>query len=265
MPVYQWDAQDYERNSAQQRLWAQELIGKLALRGDEAVLDVGCGDGKITAEIAAGLTAGRVLGVDLSAEMIALAQARFPARIYPNLRFQQADANRLLFENEFDLAFSNATLHWLLDPFPALQGMARSLKPGGRILLQMGGKGNADELVAIADEIMHLPEWSPYFAGFEFPWGLYSPEQYRDWLLNASLQPTRLELIPKDMTHPGKAGLAGWVRTTWLPYTQRLPEEKRSAFVDVLVETYTAGHPPDPQGNTHVRMVRLEVEAFKRA
>lgn len=263
MPAYQWDAQDYEKNSAQQRLWAQELIPKLALRGAEAVLDVGCGDGKVTAEIAAGVPAGRVLGIDLSGEMISLAQARFPPGEYPNLRFQQGDASRLPFEGEFDVVFSNATLHWLRDHRPVLQGIARSLKPGGRILLQMGGRDNGAAIIAVIDEIRRQPEWSLYYAGFEFPYGFYTPEEYQGWLLAAGLQSTRLELVPKDMRQPGKAGLAGWLRTTLLPYTLRVPEEKRPTFIDTLVDAYSAGHPPDDQGNFHVDMVRLEVEAFR--
>ena len=260
---YQCDAQDYEKNSAQQRQWAQELISKLELRGDEAVLDVGCGDGKVTAEIAASVPAGRVVGIDLSGEMISLAQTRFPAGDYRNLRFQKEDASRLPFESDFDVVFSNATLHWLRDHRPALQSIARSLKPEGKILLQMGGKGNAAGIVAAIEELLRQPEWSPYFTGFDFPFGFYAPQAYKGWLLAAGLHPTRLELIPKDMLHPGKAGLAGWLRTTWLPYTQRLPEEKRSIFIAALVEAYTAVHPADDQGSVHVSMVRLEVEAVK--
>ncbi len=221
------------------------------------------GTAKLTAEIAAGVPAGHVVGIDLSGEMIALAQARFPAADYPNLRFQREDASHLPFSGEFDVVFSNATLHWLRDHRPALQGIAKSLKPGGKILLQMGGKGNAAGIVAAIQELVGQPEWLPYFTGFDFPYGFYAPQEYRGWLLAAGLEPTRLELIPKDMLHPGKAGLAGWLRTTWLPYTQRLPEEKRPGFLDALVDAYTALHPADERDNVHVSMVRLEVEAVK--
>ncbi len=220
MNSYQWDAKDYEKNSTQQRQWAQELLQKLDLRGDETILDVGCGDGKITAEIAALLSNGSITGVDLSEEMISLASQRFPSQDYPNLHFQKEDAAKLPFEAEFTVVFSNAALHWISDNRPVVKGISRSLKPGGRILLQMGGQGNAAEIVAVLEKMIRSEKWSEYFKDFSFPYGFFSPQEYRVWLNEAGLKPGRVELIPKDMVHPGPAGLAGWLRTTWLPYTQ---------------------------------------------
>ncbi|HMD89030.1 MAG TPA: methyltransferase domain-containing protein [Anaerolineaceae bacterium] len=263
MNSYRWDAHDYEKNSAQQRQWAQELLQKLELRGNETILDIGCGDGKITAEIATLLPAGSITGIDLSEEMIALARQRFPSLIYPNLHFQKADAASLPFEAEFTVIFSNAALHWISDNRPVVNGMSRSLKSGGRILLQMGGKGNAAEIVAVLDKMIQSPGWSEYFADFRFPYGFFSQSEYEVWLRQAGLKPGRVELVPKDMVHPGRAGLLGWLRTTWLPYTQRVPESKREGFLDELADTYLIDHPLDEQGQVHVRMVRLEVEAVK--
>ncbi|HEX2970865.1 MAG TPA: hypothetical protein VHP11_00945, partial [Tepidisphaeraceae bacterium] len=82
---------------------------------------------------------------------------------------------------------------------------------------------------------------------------------------DAGLHPLRVELIPKDMIHPGPAGLAAWLRTTWHPYTQALPESLRQPFIDEVVRRYVASHPLDSQGNVHLAMVRLEVEACKPA
>jgi trans-aconitate 2-methyltransferase len=258
-----WDAKDYEKNSSQQRQWAQELLQKLELRGNEKILDIGCGDGKITAEIAALLPDGSIMGIDLSEEMIALARQRFPRQTYPNLIFQKEDAASLPFDAEFTVVFSNAALHWIKDNRPVIAGISRSLKSGGRILLQMGGKGNAAEIVAVLVKMIHSSAWSGYFVDFSFPYGFFGPEEYGVWLEEAGLRPGRVELIPKDMVHPGWAGLLGWLRTTWLPYTQRVPEAKREGFLDELVDTYLVGHPLDELGQAHVSMVRLEVEAVK--
>jgi len=262
MSAYQWNALDYEKNSSQQQLWARELIAKLQLEGDEHVLDVGCGDGKVTAEIAARLPRGSVLGVDKSGEMIALARQRHAVEAHPNLRFQVEDVSRLPFEAEFSLVFSNAALHWVSDHHPVLQGIARSLKPGGRILLQMGGQGNAVYIREAIDSQMELDPYAPYFASFVFPFGFHSPEDYKIWLGEAGLKPLRVELIPKDMVHAGLSGLEGWLRTTHLlPYTQCLPEELREPFIAQVAAVYLARFPLDEQQQSHVRMVRLEVEA----
>jgi trans-aconitate 2-methyltransferase len=263
MNSYRWDAKDYEKNSGQQRLWAQELLQKLDLCGDEIILDIGCGDGKVTAEIAALLPKGFITGIDLSEEMVALASQRYPRQAYPNLRFQKGDAAQLSFTDEFTVIFSNATLHWICDNRPVIHGISRSLKSGGRILLQMGGQDNAAEIVAVLEKMIQSPDWSKYYEDFSFPYGFFSPEEYKIWLCEAGLRPGRVELIPKDMVHPGRAGLAGWLRTTWLPYTQRVPEERRESFLDELLDTYLADHPLDEQGRAHVKMVRLEVEAVK--
>jgi trans-aconitate 2-methyltransferase len=263
MTPYQWDAQDYANNSGQQQLWGRELWGKLNLQGHESLLDIGCGDGKVTAEIAVHLPAGRVVGVDLSAEMVRLAQERFPQAAHPNLRFEQADASRLPFRAEFDVVFSNAVLHWVIDHRPVLRGINEALKPGGKALLQFGGAGNNAEMMALLAVQTRTPRWAGYFEGFGVPYGFYGVEEYRAWLREAGLTSIRVELIPKDMVHAGREGLAGWVRTTKLPYTQRLPEALREPFINELLDSYLAKFPVDAQGQAHQGMVRLEVEATR--
>jgi trans-aconitate 2-methyltransferase len=262
-PGYQWNAEDYARNSAAQFGWAQELIDRLGLRGAERVLDIGCGDGKVTAAMMQRVPAGRVCGVDRSWQMVALAAKAFPRADWPALRFAQMDASRLGFAGEFDLAFSNATLHWVLDHRPVLAGVARSLKKPGRLLFQMGGRGNASEIIAVLDRVRARAAWRDWFRGFTFPYGFYGPEEYAPLLREAGLRERRAELLPKDMQHPGRAGLAGWLRTTWLPYLERVPAERRAEFLDTVLDEYLAGAPADGQGIVHVKMVRLEVEADK--
>ncbi|HXZ83806.1 MAG TPA: methyltransferase domain-containing protein [Acidimicrobiales bacterium] len=257
-----WDPEDYERHSAQQQTWARDLLAKLELLGNEDVLDVGCGDGKVTAEIAARVPDGRVVGVDLSPAMVERANALHACR-HPNLRFEVGDASSLRFDREFSVVFSNAALHWIRNHRPVLSGISRSLRRDGRVLLQMGGRGNAAEVVSVIDEVITQPEWSGYFVDFGLPYGFHSPAEYEVWLREASLKPIRVELLPKDMLHEGREGLAGWLRTTWLPYLQRVPEDRRHELLEAILDSYLARHPVDEAGNSHVRMVRLEVEARK--
>lgn len=261
MMPYTWDAEDYARASSEQQKWARELIGKLGLKGEERVLDIGCGDGKVTAEIAARVPKGRVTGVDNSTAMIQLARGRHADAV--NLEFSIADARALPFREGFDVVFSNAALHWVRNHRPVVRGIARCLRPGGRALLQMGGRGNAAGILAAVDEMIRGNGWRDHFRGCAFPYGFHGPEEYEAWLNESGLRPTRVELIPKDMVHPGREGLAGWVRTTWLPYTQRVPDDRREAFIRELVDRYLADHPLDDSGKAHVDMVRLEVEATR--
>lgn len=256
-----WNAQDYSRNASAQWNWAQELIDKLHLRGDETLLDIGSGDGKITASLAGRLPRGRVIGIDASASMGSLARASFPAAQHPNLDFRQMDAAALDLPERFDAAFSNATLHWVPDHPAVLRGLSRCLKPGGRILLQMGGQGNAAEIEAAFQRRMAQPSYRDHFLDFKTPYRFYGPQSYRDWLPDAGFSARRIELIPKDMQHDGPEGLKGWLRTTWFPFTDRLPEPLRAVFLEEVLADYLERFPLDAQGKTHVAMLRLEVEA----
>jgi trans-aconitate 2-methyltransferase len=263
MQTFQWNAGEYAKSSSIQQEWARELIRKLALRGDETLLDIGSGDGKVTAEIAMRLPDGKVVGIDSSEEMVDLAQNKYPPDACVNLQFQLMDAGKLGFDNQFDVVFSNAALHWVFDHRPVLQGIYQGLRHGGRILLQMGGRGNADEVMDVIKKLMIGGEWRKYFDGFKFSYGFHGPDEYRKWLQGAGLDPKRIELIPKDAEHKGRTGLESWIRTTWLPYTYQVPEEKRESFISELADGYLEKHPADKDGVVHVKMVRLEVEAMK--
>ena len=158
------------------------------------VLDLGCGDGKVTAEIAQSRRNGTVIGIDNSSSMITLASQQYPASHYPNLAFKLMDARELAFENQFDVVFSNAVLHWIKDHKPVVDGLFKSLKPRGKILLQMGAKGGVSLYLSVLDQILLLPEWKAYFQNFEFPYGFMGVEEYEVMLLEAGFQIKRVEL-----------------------------------------------------------------------
>ena len=260
---FQWDADDYARHSNAQQEWAQELISRLNLKGNESLLDVGCGDGKVTAEIASYLKAGIVVGIDNSEEMIVLAKRNFPVDAYPNLSFQKQDARALPFNQEFDRVFSNAVLHWVIDHRPVLKGIYRALKANGRVVVQMGGKGNAALVINVVNEIMVDDKWQKFFKSFSFPYGFYSPMEYAPWLKDSGLVIESLELKPKDMVHENIEKFKGWFRTTWMPYLHRIPQELQEAFICQVAEKYIQINPPDQDGKIHTGMWRLEFEAKK--
>jgi len=262
-PTVKWNAADYAANSAAQHAWARELIAKLQLRGDERVLDVGCGDGKVTAELARALPHGSVTGIDASPEMIEFARKSFLPSPVLNLDFRVMDARQIQFRQEFDLVFSSSVLHWVDDHPAFLRGAATALKPGGRLHVSCGGKGNAQDVFLALRPEMRRSRWAQNFRRMAKPYFFYAPENYHKWLPKFGFVAQHVGLAPKDAAYDGPEKFSAWFRTTWLPYTQRVPESLREEFIAAVTDRYVAQHSPDVHGRVHVRMVRLEIEAVR--
>ncbi len=263
MKSYKWDAKEYSQFSSEQEKWARATIEKLKLKQGENVLDIGCGDGRVTAEIAKQVQPGSVIGIDNSQSMVELAGKRFSSSMFPNLSFKCVDAKELTFDNQFDVVTSNAVLHWVDDHLNVLRGIYKALKPGGRVILQMGGKGNAAEIISVADEVINERQWKKYFSEFKFPYYFFDVKEYKEFINKSGFSSAKLELIDKDMQHNGEEKLAGWIRTTWLPYTQKVPESLRENFIKEVTDNYIKKFPPDNDGIIHVGMKRLIVETVK--
>jgi trans-aconitate methyltransferase len=183
--------------------------------------------------------------------MVAFAHRRFPPVHYPNLQFRLGDATHLAYRSEFDLVVSFASLHWISDHFAVLSGIKRSLNPGGRTVLQFGGKGNAAMIANIANELTTHNRWKGYFVSFTFPWFFYSVEEYRAFVTGAGLSAQRIQLIPKDMVHNGKDALTGWLRTVFLPYIECLPEALREDFIREMADRIcNSAHPMKTEVST---------------
>ncbi|HYG22010.1 MAG TPA: methyltransferase domain-containing protein [Verrucomicrobiae bacterium] len=258
-----WNPGDYAQHSSSQQSWGRKLISRLHLAGDEAVLDIGCGDGKVTAELAAVVPRGAVVGIDASAEMIAFSERAFPRAQFPNLSFRVMDARMIELGEQFDVVFSNAALHWVDDHALVFKGIAGCLKPGGRVMISCGGKGNANAVFHALRGVMRLPQFRQYFRRMSPPYFFFSADQYREWLPQLGFSIREVTLADTAMLFESSERFAGWLRTTWLPYTQRVPELQRDAFVADVIERYVREHPADAHGRIQVAMVRLELDAIK--
>jgi trans-aconitate 2-methyltransferase len=253
----------YAQNSNTQQSWARDLLQEIQLRGNEAILDVACGNGKITADFAKTLPNSRVVGIDSSAEMVAYASRTYPSTLYPNLSFDRTDAQSLHFQQEFDLCFSNATLHWVDDHQAFLRRASQVLKSGGRLMISCAGEGNAAGVLQVFAELMQSKTWEEYFYTFHNTYSFYSDQHYMTWLEETCFKIEQLKLTPKDMTHRGRAGLKEWVSTSWTPFTHCVPIEYRADFIDHFVDKYLEAHPLDQWGYAHVGVVRLEANLLK--
>ncbi len=257
-PGVRWDADEYHRSASAQTGWGREVHQRLALHLDEQVIDLGCGDGRLTVELAARVPRGRVTGLDADPDMIAFAR-KHHAR--DNVDFVLGDARTFSLGRRADVVVSTASLHWVDDHRAVLDCCRGHLGQGGRILFQMGGRGNCAGILAAAEAVAAEPRWAPHLQPFSTPWHFQGPEAYRVLLPRCGFHPVRAELLARDMVHEERGGLAAWMRTTWMPILARVPEGSRAELIDAVVERYLAGHPPDARGRTHVDMVRFEVEA----
>ena len=230
---HEFDGEQYRRASAHQKEWGARLIEELKLTGDERVLDLGCGDGALTARIAALVPGGRALGIDASAGMIASAR-RLSA---PNLEFRLLDINDLPFEAEFDVVFSNATLHWVKDHGRLLENVHRALRDGGRARFNFAGAGNCANLLRVVSEVTALPRYAPLFADFEQPWFMPAADEYRGILQRSPFRRFEVWDEVADRSFPDAQAMTLWIENPSLvPFLEHLPAQDRRAFRDLVVD-----------------------------
>lgn len=234
----EWHASDYSRQSSLQQAMAEEQLGSLTLEGDERILDVGCGDGKITAEIAARLPRGSALGVDPSRDMIAFASNHFGPPAHANLRFEVADARRLPYQNEFDLVVSFNALHWVPEQAAALDSIRATLQPGGRALLRMVPSGARTCLEDVIEQVRHRTRWSGRFTEFRRPDVHFTPDAYRALAEGAGLRILRLQVDDEAWDFGTREAFVAFGLATFAEWTQRLPENEWEAFITEVLDCY---------------------------
>ena len=228
-PPRDWDAAAYQRVSVPHEEWARSILDRLDLKGDERVLDAGCGSGRVTAMLIERLPAGSVVAVDGSPSMVEEVRSVLRPRDEALVR----DLTELELEEPVDVVFSNAVFHWVLDHDALFRRLASVLRPGGRLASQNGGAGNIARLKASSAEVAARDPYAPHFEGFGEPWNYAAPEETEERLRAAGFAEARAWLQPWDVTPPEPAE---FLRTVCLgPHMDRLPEELRDPFIaDVL-------------------------------
>jgi trans-aconitate 2-methyltransferase len=241
-----WDGQSYDRISGPMEALGLEVLGRLELRGDELVLDAGCGSGRITEALIERLPGGHVIAVDASQSMVDAARARLPGA-----DVRRVDLLELELERPVDAILSTATFHWIADHERLFARLRAALRPGARLLAQCGGEGNIDVLRSRAGAVMAHPPYAEHFRDFRPPWNYAGAEQTRERLLAAGFSSADcwLQPAPKQPDQPRE-----FLSTIVLgPHVQHLPPELRERFMDdVLAEL---GEP------VTVDYVRLNIDA----
>ncbi len=230
------NAAEYSRRSSLQETMAQEVLALLHLKGSERMLDVGCGDGKITAEIAARIPRGSVVGVDPSEDMISFAQSHF-AR-YANLRFQVADARSLPFKNEFDLIVSFNALHWIPEQETALRCIRSALIDGGKAQLRLVPAGARKSLENVVEETRRTSKWNAYFHHFPDPYLHLTPEQYAALAERVGFRVLHVSIKDHAWDFGSRQAFAGFSAVGCVEWTRRLPEAERPNFINEVLNRY---------------------------
>ncbi len=257
-----WDGEKYLNNSDLQYQWARTYIKKLQLQGNEKILDIGCGDGRITALLAKAVPQGFVIGVDTSESMLQMALKLLQVTCPTNLAFAKADAVNLPFVNEFDQIVSFSTFHWIRDHLAALQEMENSLKPGGKIFLYFAPDHGRDRFDHSIKSVRNSEKWAHYFTDFSNPFSLITPSKFAVDAEEAHLLIKRIEIITVDEIFSDRAAFIAWM-TGWMSYLKKLPKELHEEFLNEIIDCYLEKHPLDAQGKIHYIDYWMEAELLK--
>ena len=239
-----WDASKYHRISEPQFEWGQRVLARLEPSPDERILDLGCGTGRLTTQIAASVPRGRVVGLDRSGAMLAVARASRDERVRPTA-YVQADGAAVPFAHAFDAVFSAATLHWIPDHQRVFDSVRDALRPGGRFIAQCGGAGNLHRLLVRADRLMREPEYAPHFAAWRDPWNFADADVTAERLRASGFVAVKtwIESAPVHLGDP--AAFGEFIAVVCIRHhLERLPVPHRQPFTRALTRTFEDDDPP---------------------
>lgn len=257
-----WNGEEYNQNSSSQKDAASDLLKYNSLNGDEYVLDIGSGDGKITAMLAKQLAAGEILGIDISPSMVEFAARNFPKEEYPNLEFELMSAEQMSFSPIFNYIFSFTTLQWIKDHPLVIAKVKKSLKLNGSFAATMP-MGLPYALGVAVNEAMQQANWKEYFIDFDTGWNFVTAKQYEEYLKSEGFAIRRLEVVRQKDIFPSLEIFRGFI-SQWFPYLRPLPKEEKEVFMNQVLTRYIELDPLDESGQLHFKINRLEVIAEKK-
>jgi trans-aconitate methyltransferase len=230
--AYEFDGQKYQAASSHQKAWGRKLIEELRLAGNESILDLGCGDGTLTRHLAELVPKGQVVGIDSSLGM--LEQAR--QNVLPNLSFRHLDINQLDYQKAFDIIFSNAALHWVLDHEKLLRNVQKALKPRAKARFNFAGWGNCANFYAVVKELMQWIEFKKYFSGFVWPWYMPALAEYEALVSKTGFAEFRVWEENADKYFQDEKALIAWIdQPSIVPFLMKIDDRKDKELFRKLV------------------------------
>jgi len=237
MSNFEFDGQKYRQASNHQKEWGNKIIREFEFKGDETVLDLGCGDGILTKRIAELLPNGKVTGIDASEGMITTAND-LSSR---NLSFYRIDINDISFRNEFDVIFSNATLHWVKDHNALLENCYQSLKCGGYLRFNFAGDGNCSNFYDVIRKVIAMNKYSRFFKSFEWPWYMPVKEEYENLLSKTNFNEIKIWEENADRYFKNEEAMVKWLdQPSLVPFIQCVDESRKADFRNDVIQRMIA-------------------------
>jgi trans-aconitate 2-methyltransferase len=231
-----WDAETYDRIGTPMRRWAQQVIDDLALRGDETVLDAGCGSGSVTLDLRERLPRGRIYAVDASPEMIDKLRATLDERGITDVTPMLASLTDFTLPEPVDCVFSNAVFHWIPDDDALFGCLFRATKPGGRLRAQCGGHGNNAHVLAAVEAVRREERFARHLGDFRDTKSYRTPARARAALERAGWTDVRAELCEAPVPFEDSGLAALYVKTILLrDHVARLPAELGDEYARAVV------------------------------
>lgn len=241
-----WNAGVYHRVSNPQLGWGLPVVDRLPLQGDETVLDVGCGTGRLTEKLLERLPRGRAVGVDRSGNMLLVAREYLAPRFAGQIAFVHADAAALPFADVADAVFSTATFHWVLDHDRLFASLFAALKRGGRLVAQCGGGANLHHVHERCERLMREPLFAPHYTRWTSPWEFADAETTTRRLERAGFVDIETSIYSSPILQPDGPAYREFVEhVICRPHLSYLPDETlRGRFLDRLTEEAALDSPP---------------------
>jgi trans-aconitate methyltransferase len=242
----EWNAASYDRVSGPQTSWGLKVLSRLALEGNERVIDAGCGTGRLTAGLMARLPRGRLVAIDRSWNMLLTARANLRPDYGTRVSFARVELPLMPFAAWADLVFSTATFHWVRDHEALFAHILRALRPGGRLFAQCGGGPNLARAHALAERVMERQAFAPVFAGWRPVWEFATPEVTAERLRHAGFIDVRTSLEEAATTLADEASYREFVTTViYNAHLARIAEAAlRARFIDEITELAAREDPP---------------------
>ncbi|RLA08061.1 MAG: methyltransferase type 11 [Gammaproteobacteria bacterium] len=260
MTTFDFDGEKYREASNHQKEWGSKLISELKLDGTEHILDLGCGDGTITALLSKHVPNGYVVGIDASKGMINTAKKTYKL---DNIDFKLLDINTIRYLDKFDIVVSNAALHWIKNHKQLLANIYMALKNNGIVRFNFAANENCSNFLKAIKRIIKYPRYKKYFKDFIWPWYMPKINEYKLLMGQSLFSEIKVWGENADRNFPDKETMIKWIdQPSIVPFLMHIKEKDKKEFRDTVIKQMIE-ETSQPEGTCFETFRRINVLAKK--